>query len=99
MDELVLYQFMMSPYCIKIRRILDYKRLVYRTVEVNPFARGGVAALRGQKRLPVVIARAWANRTGIGAADGTRRTVVSDSTRIAAYLEERCPDPPIFPGE
>jgi glutathione S-transferase len=85
----ILYQFTLSPYCIKVRRILDYKGLPYRTVEVNPLSRGEVVRLSGQKRVPVVV-----DPDGPGG-----RTVVADSTAIAEYLDERYPEPSAYPPD
>jgi glutathione S-transferase len=89
MTERLLYQFTLSPYCIKIRRILEYKRLAYRTVEINPFNRRPVVSVSGQKRVPVLV-----ESDGLGA-----RKVVHDSTAIARYLDEICPDPPVYPRD
>jgi len=89
MRGLVLYQFTLSPYCIKVRRILDYKGLPYDTVEVNPFARGIVRKLSGQGRVPVLVD---------GTADGSP-LVVADSTAIAGHLDRLCPEPPVYPRE
>src|SRR4029077_16636562 len=58
-------------------------------IEVNPFARGDVARISGQRRLPVL------------ADEGPRAgapIVISDSTRTAEYLETICPEPPIYPS-
>jgi glutathione S-transferase len=89
MTERLLYQFTLSPYCIKVRRILEYKRLDYRTVEINPFNRRSVVRVSGQKRVPVLVE-----------SDASRgRKVVSDSTAIARYLDEVCPDPPVYPRD
>lgn len=90
MPERTLHQFTLSPYCIKIRKILDFKGLTYATAEVNPFSRGNVVRISGQKRVPVLVETP---------GDGTRETVVADSTAIAQYLDVRYPDPPVYPRD
>jgi len=90
MARIVLYQFTLSPYCVKVRKILEYKRLPYTTLEVNPFTRRGVHRLSGQRRVPVMVEEE---------ADGRPRTVVADSTAIALHLDARHPDPPVYPHD
>ena len=82
---LELYQFELSQYSEKVRLILDYKELEYRTIEVTP----GVGQLElfrlsGQRQVPVL-------------KDGD--TIVADSTAIALYLERQYPDKPILPSD
>lgn len=83
---IVLHQFAISPFCDKVRRILQYKKLPYETREV-PTAH----VLTGQLR----------KRTGTGKVpfledDGHK---IADSSDIARYLDERYPTPPIFPSD
>jgi glutathione S-transferase len=96
MSRIILYQFTLSPYCVKVRKILEYKGLSYTTVEVNPFTRAGVRRLSGQRRVPVLVEEAEAAADG---RPGTERTVVADSTAIALHLEARHPDPPVYPRD
>lgn len=84
-----LYQFTLSPYCIKVRRILECKRLAYRTIEVNPLTRGEVRRISGQARVPVLVET----------ADGGQTTVVADSTAIAVHLDEVAPEPAVYPSD
>ena len=79
---LVLYQFHISPYCGKIRAILRYKGIDCELRMVHPIDRRELIKVSRQRRVPVLV-------------DGAK--VVIDSTDIAAYLEERFPDPPIYP--
>jgi glutathione S-transferase len=83
---IVLHQFEISPFCDKVRRILQFKKLPYETREVPT-----VHALTGQIR----------RRNGTGKLpyledDGR---MVADSSEIARYLEERYPTPPILPSD
>lgn len=84
MPERILYQFTLSPFSIKVRKILEYKRLPYTTVDITPFQRREILRISGQKRVPVLV-------------DGD--TVVCDSTRIAEHLEARHPDPAVYPRD
>ncbi|MDJ1170545.1 glutathione S-transferase family protein [Roseofilum sp. BLCC_M154] len=82
---LELYQFEFSQFSEKVRLILDYKELEYRTIEVTP----GVGQLEllkisGQRQVPVL-------------KDGD--TVIADSTAIALYLDRQYPEKPIMPTE
>ncbi len=80
--NIVLHQWEISPYCGKVRRILRHKRLEFQTREYN-----GLRALRVRKltqpgKLPVLD------------YDGVR---IADSSRIAAFVEERHPEHPLLP--
>ncbi len=77
-----LYQWEISPYCEKIRKILDYKELSYRTLEQPLLRRDLLQKKTGQQKVPVL-------------CDNGRW--VADSTDIALYLEERYPARPILP--
>ncbi|AFY66459.1 glutathione S-transferase family protein [Geitlerinema sp. PCC 7407] len=82
---LELYQFEMSHYSEKVRLILDYKGLAYRTVEVTPgLGQFDLYRMSGQRQVPVL-------------KDGTQ--VIADSTAIALYLERQYPDRPILPTD
>ncbi len=80
---LTLYQFDYSPYCAKVRAVLQAKGLRYKTVEVLPFVgQGRLMELSGQRRVPVLV-------------DGSR--VISDSTQIAYYIDTAYPEVPLIP--
>jgi glutathione S-transferase len=78
-----LYQFATSPFCAKVRKILDYKGIDYETVEVDYVERKELVLVSGQMLVPALTME-----------DGA--TVV-DSDRIALVLEERYPEPTLFP--
>jgi len=80
----VLYQFTLSPYCTKVRWALEWKRLEYDAVEVDPFTRREVRAVSGQKLVPVL-------------KDGD--LVIADSTPILDHLETRYPHRPLWPAD
>ncbi|MEM7067158.1 MAG: glutathione S-transferase family protein [Cyanobacteria bacterium P01_B01_bin.77] len=82
---LELHQFEASHYCEKVRLILDYKQLPYKTVEVAPgVGQVELYRLSGQRQVPVL-------------KDGA--TVVADSSAIATYLDETYPDRPVLPAD
>ncbi len=78
-----LYQFMTSPYCAKVRKILEYKGLDFETVEVDYIERKELIAASGQMMVPALTLVSG-------------ETIV-DSERIALRLEESHPEPTIFP--
>jgi glutathione S-transferase len=76
-----------APHSTNVERValaLAYKGLAVESVVIDYSDRSAVEAVSGQGLVPVV-------------DDGGR--VVADSTRILRYLEERRPDPPLFPRE
>jgi glutathione S-transferase len=85
MPTITLYQFATSPFCAKVRKILDFKGLDHRVVEVDYLERKELIVASNQLTVPALTL-----------ADG--ETIV-DSDRIAARLDELFPDPTIFPRE
>lgn len=88
-----LYQFVTSPFCSKVRKILDYKGLDYQIVEVDYVERKELIAASGQIMVPALRLEDVQN----GAEAAAVETVV-DSDRIAMRLEELCPEPTILPA-
>ena len=88
-----LYQFVTSPFCSKVRKILDYKGLDYQIVEVDYVERKELIAASGQIMVPALrLEHVQSDGEGGGV-----ETVV-DSDRIAMRLEELCPEPTILPA-
>jgi glutathione S-transferase len=82
---ITLYQFEISPFCDKVRRILNVKRVPYRIEEVPPSKTiTTVRRLNPAGKLPFIL------------DDGR---MVADSTDIAHYLDERYPEPRLIPDE
>lgn len=82
-----LHQFEISPFCDKVRRILHYKQLDYRTSEISVTAAvfGATRRLSPAGTLPVL------------QSDTDR---LADSSAIAIYLENRHPDArPLVPAD
>jgi glutathione S-transferase len=80
-----LYQFAISPFCDKIRRVLHYKRVEYSIHNVPMLE----TATTLKKKSPM-------GKVPCIEDDGR---IVADSTDIARYLEERFPDPPLVPQD
>ncbi|HUY38772.1 MAG TPA: glutathione S-transferase family protein [Candidatus Binataceae bacterium] len=78
-----LYQFATSPFCAKVRKILDYKGVDYEAVEVDYLQRGELLVASGQIMVPALTFESG-------------ETIV-DSARITARLEELFPNPTVFP--
>jgi glutathione S-transferase len=78
-----LYQFATSPFCAKVRKILDFKGIDYEAVEVDYVERKELVLASGQMIVPALTL-------------DSGETLV-DSDRIVMALEERCPEPTIFP--
>src|SRR5436190_2069405 len=86
-DSLVLWHIPFSHYSEKVRWAFDFKGVGYTRREAPPFTHPLVALTltRGRQRtLPVL------------RVDGRH---IGDSTAIIAKLEERFPDPPLYPAE
>ncbi|HVA83575.1 MAG TPA: glutathione S-transferase family protein [Candidatus Binataceae bacterium] len=90
-----LYQFVTSPFCSKVRKILDYKGLDYQIVEVDYVERKELIAASGQIMVPAL--RLEHLQDG-GKVHGSGVETVVDSDRIAMRLEELCPEPTILPA-
>jgi glutathione S-transferase len=78
-----LYQFLGSPFCAKVRKLLEFKGVEFEVVEVDYLERKELLIASGQMTVPAVT---FANG----------ETIV-DSARIAQRLEEMYPEPTIFP--
>jgi glutathione S-transferase len=82
--DITLYDWAPSPFCFKVRAILDYKALPYRRVPIL-----GVALWRVLRR----------GRVGKAPALEIGGEMVVDSTDIAHALERRWPLPAILPAD
>jgi len=80
-----LHQFEISPFCDKVRRALNWKRIPYEIVEV-PLSKSftSVRRVNPAGKLPTL------------EHDGR---FVADSTDILEYLERHFPEPPLFPKD
>jgi glutathione S-transferase len=82
---IALYEFPVSPFCEKVRRILHVKGIPYRTEKVPLMAtRGWYRRINPASKVPVIVHEG---------------RVVSDSTTIAHYLERAFPTPALLPKD
>lgn len=82
---IVLHSYIVSPYAAKVRAILRYKGLPFEERTVHPLSGSKeLKRISGQIAVPVI-------------EDGGQ--VVSDSTRIAQFLDEKYPDKAILPRD
>jgi glutathione S-transferase len=81
---LTLFSYNVSPYAAKVRAVLRYKGVPFSERMVHPLQRGEVVRRSGQIAVPVID------------DDGT---VVADSTRIVAFLDDRYPARPVLPRD
>jgi len=78
-----LYQFATSPFCAKVRKLLEYKGVEYDLVEVDYLERKELLAASGQIMVPALTLDSG--------------ETIADSDRIAMRLEELYPTPTLFP--
>ena len=78
-----LYQFLGSPFCAKVRKLLAFKGVEFEVVEVDYLERKELVLASGQMMVPALTLESG-------------ETIV-DSARIAMRLEELFPEPTIFP--
>src|SRR5262249_722137 len=91
-----LYQFATSPFCSKVRKILDFKGIEYQVVEVEYVERKELVAASGQIMVPAL--RLEGVPSEVTGAEHSGTETVVDSDRIAMRLEHLRPDPTILPA-
>jgi glutathione S-transferase len=90
---ITLYQLHWSHFVEKVRWALDYKRLEWRAVEVEPFSK------RQMQHLPykTTLDSGGTLHTVPTIHDDTTGTVLGESSDILAYLERQYPSPALYP--
>lgn len=78
-----LYQFIGSPFCAKVRKLLAFKGVEFEVIELDYLERKELVLASGQMMVPALTLESG-------------ETLV-DSARIAMRLEELFPEPTIFP--
>lgn len=53
LPTVVLYQYEPCPYCCKVKAVLDYLRIPYEVVEVNPLTKKETKAFTDYRKVPV----------------------------------------------
>ena len=79
-----LYRFHFSTNVERVALALAHKELEVESVWIDPAERSEVVRISGQELVPVLV-------------DGDR--VVADSTAILEHLEDRFPEPPLYPAD
>ena len=80
---LELNQFHHSPFCLKVRMVLDAKALSYKIIEITPgIGQLAIFQKSGQKQVPVLV-------------DG--ENILSDSSKIIRYLEQNYTEKSVIP--
>lgn len=76
-----LYQFEVCPFCCKVRSVLDYKKLPYEKIEVNPINKEEIRFAKPYGKVPIL-------------KDGGQ--TLMESNDIIEYLDDRYPEKPVF---
>ena len=84
MTQIVLHQWAFSPFCTKVRKMMDYKGIEYTTKNYNGFLAIEAKRLSKTGKLPVL------------EVDGE---MIPDSRVIARYLDTHFPEKPIIPSD
>ena len=78
------YRFPFSTNVARVELALAHKGVDVEWIDIDPADRSPVRAVSGQDLVPVLV---------------DSDAVVCDSTRILHHLEDRFPDPPLFPAD
>jgi glutathione S-transferase len=79
-----LYRFPLSTNVERVALALAHKKIPVQSVVIDPADRSEVRRVSGQDLVPVL---------------DDHGTIVCDSMEIVRYLEERHPDPPLYPAD
>ena len=82
-QNISLYQYATCPFCNRVKAVLDYKGLEYKTIEVNPLTKTEIK-FSGSKSVPVV------------QIDGN---VICDSGDILEYIRGTSPDDSLWTAD
>jgi len=52
--DITLYQYKICPYCSRPKTLLDYLRVPYKAVEVNPLTKSQISFSADYKKVPIV---------------------------------------------
>jgi len=81
-NTVLLIQYKYSPFCLKVAKVMDYKGIPYKTMNLLPlFNKKFIKDLSGQELLPVI---------------KHKGNIIYDSTEIAKYLDNIYPEPSIY---
>lgn len=92
MEDLVLYGSKLSPFVRKVEAVLQEKTLAYDFEDVNIMAMPDwYKEIHPLRRIPTL-------RDRTVGTDGVKGTI-PDSSAICVYLEQKCPDPRLYPED
>lgn len=92
---ITLYQLHWSHYVEKARWALDFKRVEWKPVDVDPFTKREMRHLQSRTTLD----SGKRIHTVPTISDDATGAVVAGSSEILLYLERTYPDPPLFPSD
>ncbi|GIW22619.1 MAG: hypothetical protein KatS3mg068_1626 [Candidatus Sericytochromatia bacterium] len=81
-NTVLLIQYKYSPFCLKVSKVMDYKGIPYKTLNLLPLVnKNFIKNISGQELLPVI---------------KHKGNIIYDSTEIAKYLDNIYPEPSIY---
>ncbi len=83
-EKIKLYQYEVCPFCCKVKAVLDYKKIPYETIEVDPLSKAEIKFVENYRKVPVLV-------------DGDEVVVESDD--IIRYLDKKFPNKPVFSAD
>jgi len=81
-NTVLLIQYKYSPFCLKVSKVMDYKGIPYKTLDLLPLVnKKFVKEISGQELVPVI---------------KHKSNIIYDSTEICKYLDNSYPEPSIY---
>jgi microsomal prostaglandin-E synthase 2 len=77
-NALVLYQYNICPFCNRVKAYLDYLKIPYNTIEVNPLTKSQIKFSEDYKKVPIAIFQTE-----------EKRLTVNDSQQILDYITDK----------
>jgi microsomal prostaglandin-E synthase 2 len=53
--DVVVFQYKICPFCNRVKAVLDYLRIPYKVVEVNPLTKGEIKFSKDYRKVPIVV--------------------------------------------
>jgi len=76
---LTVYQYAICPFCNKVKAYLDYLKVPYETVEVNPLTKGEIGFSKDYRKVPILT-------RGPDAASNADQQQINDSQTIIKFI-------------
>ncbi len=51
--EIILYQYKICPFCNRVKALLEYSNLPFKSVEVNPLTKSEISFSKDHKKVPI----------------------------------------------